>query len=84
MSGKNVVTKKDKERALAAKLEKGVQLGVKAPPYFDKEYVYEIAQAGSKLVRANLHNSPKVKKHWTIEELALLIEMKVVRIIDSV
>lgn len=62
-------------------LKKGDQLAVKAPPYYKDEYVYEVTSAGDKLVRANLAHSPTVKKSWSTQELQLLIQMGVIRLI---
>lgn len=64
-------------------IKKGQLLGVKAPPYYNKEYIYSVTSAGDKLIRADLYGSPKVKKSWSREELELLIEMGVVRLADS-
>lgn len=64
-------------------LKKGQLLAVKAPPLFEKEYVYEITAAGDKQIRADLHHSPKVKKHWTPEEFSLLLEHGIIRLLDS-
>lgn len=61
-------------------IKKGDLLGVKAPPYYKIEYLYEVTGCGDKVVRADLCGSQKVKKSWTREELSLLIEMGVVRI----
>ena len=61
-------------------ITKGKLLLVKAPPYYDKEYFYEVTSAGEKLVRASLYHSPKVKKSWSLEELKLLMEMGIVRL----
>jgi hypothetical protein len=61
-------------------IKKGDALGVKAPPYYKIEYLYEVTGCGDKVVRAHLRGSEKVKKSWTREELSLLIEMGVVRI----
>jgi hypothetical protein len=61
-------------------LKKGQLLLVKAPPYYEKEYFYEITGAGDKQIRATLYHSPKVKKSWSVEEFKLLIEMGVVRL----
>lgn len=52
---------------------------VKVPPFFDQEYFYEVVGAGGKLIRVALYKSPKVKKHWTLEEYALLCEHGMVR-----
>lgn len=60
-------------------LKKGQLLVVKTPPYYKKEYFYEVISAGDKQIRASLFHSPKVKKTWTVEELKLLIEMGVIR-----
>jgi len=64
-------------------LKKGQLLKVKAPPYYEKEYVYEVTGAGEKVIRANLHHSPKVKKSWTLEELELLLEMGIVTLVEE-
>ena len=61
------------------KLQKGQILIVKVPPFFDKEYRYEIVGAGEKVIRANLFHSPKVKKQWTIDELEILFEHQLIR-----
>lgn len=60
-------------------IKKGQYLWVKAPPYYAKEYLYEITSAGDKLVRANLHNSPKVRKSWPLDQFELLINMGMIR-----
>lgn len=60
-------------------LKKGQILVVKAPPYYDKEYLYEITSAGDKQVRANLYKSPRVRKAWGREELTILADMGIVR-----
>ncbi|HEY9775272.1 MAG TPA: hypothetical protein V6C81_16015 [Planktothrix sp.] len=60
--------------------KKGQLLIVKAPPFYNKEYFYEIVSAGGKQIRATLYHSPKVKKSWTVDELKLLIEHGVIRI----
>lgn len=64
-------------------LQKGQILGVMTPPYYTKEYVYEVTACGGKVVRALLKGSAKVRKSWTREELLLLLEMGVVRLIDA-
>ncbi len=61
-------------------LKKGQLILVKAPPYYEKEYFYEVTGAGGKQIRASLYHSPKVKKAWTVEEFKLLVEMGVVRL----
>lgn len=62
------------------KIRKGQLLVVKVPPYYEKEYFYQVTSAGEKLVRADLYHSPKVKKNWTTEELEMLIEMGIIRL----
>ena len=64
-------------------VQKGQLIVVKAPPYYEKEYFYEVQSAGDKLVRANLYHSPKVKKSWSLEEFKLLLEMRVVRLAEA-
>lgn len=64
-------------------LKKGQLILVKAPPLFEKEYVYEITGAGEKMIRANLHHSPKVKKQWTPEEFDILIKHGIIRFSDD-
>lgn len=61
-------------------LKKGQLLLVKAPPYYEKEYFYEVTGAGDKQIRASLYHSPKVKKAWSVEEFKLLLEMGMVRL----
>lgn len=61
-------------------IEKGTLLIVKTPPYFTKEYFYEVTSAGEKLVRASLYHSPRVKKSWKLDELEMLIEHGIIRI----
>ncbi len=63
--------------------QKGQLIYVKAPPYYEKEYPYEISGAGDKMIRANLQHSPKVKKSWSHEEFELLIEMGLVRVVEE-
>lgn len=65
-------------------LKKGQLIIVKAPPYYEKEYVYEITACGEKIIRASLHHSPKVKKAWTPEELGLMFEMGLVKLTEGV
>lgn len=77
-----------KPRAAKAKpaqldIKKGQLLGVKAPPYYEKEYLYEVTSAGDKLIRATLYHSPRVRKSWKMEELALMIDMGIVRLAKS-
>jgi hypothetical protein len=64
-------------------LKKGQILVVKVPPFFEREYFYEVMGAGGKVIRASLYHSPKVKKHWTMEEYDLLIEHGLVRPADK-
>ncbi|HIA53873.1 MAG TPA: hypothetical protein EYN91_17575 [Candidatus Melainabacteria bacterium] len=64
-------------------IKKGQLLKVKAPPYYEKEYVYEVSGAGGKVIRANLHHSPKVKKSWTLEELEILFDMGIITLMDE-
>lgn len=68
-----------KKDAKPLDLKKGQLLVVKAPPYYDKEYLYEIISAGDKQVRATLFKSPTVRKAWGRDELAILMEMAIVR-----
>ncbi len=65
------------------KLKKGQLLLVKVPPFYDKEYAYEISGAGGKIVRANLHHSPTVKKQWTYDDIELLFGNGMMRFADS-
>ncbi|GEM_PF-483891 len=64
-------------------IKKGRLLAVKAPPYYKKEYIYQVTSAGDKLIRAELYHSPTVRKSWKHEEFALLIEMGVIRLADQ-
>ena len=64
----------------AVEFKKGLLIMVKAPPYYTREYLYQVTSAGDKLVRADLYHSPTVRKHWTREELTLLFEMGMVRL----
>ena len=61
-------------------IKKGLLLMVKAPPYYTREYLYQVTSAGDKMVRADLFHSPRVRKHWSREELVLLFEMGMVRV----
>jgi hypothetical protein len=61
-------------------LKKGQILVVRVPPFFDREYFYEVMAAGGKMIRASLYRSPKVKKQWTLEEYGLLIEHGLIRL----
>ena len=64
-------------------LKKGQKILFKAPPLFEREYVYVITACGDKLIRADLLHSPKVKKHWTHHEFDLLIKHGVISLIDT-
>ena len=61
-------------------LKKGMLLVLKVPPYYTKEYLYEIASAGDKLLRASLYRSPTVRKNWTKEELQALFDNGLLRV----
>ncbi|MBU6454918.1 MAG: hypothetical protein KGS72_24325 [Cyanobacteria bacterium REEB67] len=61
-------------------LKKGQILVVKVPPFFDHEYFYEVIAAGGKMIRVSLYKSPKVKKHWSVEEYQLLTEHGMIRL----
>jgi predicted nucleic acid-binding Zn ribbon protein len=61
-------------------IKKGQILIVKVPPYYEKEYYYQVTMAGDKLIRADLYHSPKVKKNWTKQDLATLMEHGIVRL----
>jgi len=76
-----MIKKKQKEPPAELKdLKKGSLLVIKTPPYYKKEYLYEVTSAGDKLIRASLFHSPTVKKSWTKEELAAMLELKVIRL----
>jgi hypothetical protein len=60
-------------------LAKGNLLVIKAPPYYKQEYVYEVISAGDKQVRAQLQNSPRVRKIWSTRELQVLFQAGVAR-----
>lgn len=64
-------------------IKKGQLLKVKVPPYFEKEYIYEVTGAGDKMIRANLYHSPRVKKNWTREELEISLEMGIVALVSE-
>lgn len=53
---------------------------IKAPPFYDKSYLYEVTSAGEKLIRVNLYHSPTVKKQWSPEQMQILFEEGIVRI----
>lgn len=61
------------------KLKKGQLLVVRVPPFYDKEYLYEISGAGGKLLRANLYHSPRVKKQWSFKDLEILFDNGMIR-----
>ena len=69
-----------KPRPELPELNKGTLLAIKAPPYFNKEYFYEVTSAGEKLIRASLFHSPTVRKSWSREELRVQFEHGVVRL----
>jgi len=69
----------EKPKPPAVDVKKNQLLWVKAPPYYEKEYLYEVTGAGDKSIRASLYHSPRVRKSWTTEEFTLLIEMGIVR-----
>jgi len=62
------------------RIQKGQLLVVKVPPYYEKEYFYQVTSSGDKLVRADLYHSPKVKKNWTVQELEALMNMGIIRL----
>jgi hypothetical protein len=61
-------------------MKKGTLLMVKAPPYYEKEYLYEVLSAGDKLIRAGLYHSPTVRKNWSKDELLALFNNGIVRL----
>lgn len=61
------------------KLKKGQLLVVRVPPFYDKEYLYEVSGAGGKVLRANLYHSPRVKKQWTYQDLEILFDNGMIR-----
>lgn len=65
------------------RLKKGQLLVVKVPPFYDREYIYEISGAGGKLVRANLYHSPRVKKQWSFDDLELLFNNGIIRFAEE-
>ncbi len=65
------------------KLKKGQLLIVKVPPFYDKEYTYEITGAGDKVVRADLHHSPTVKKQWTYDDIGMLFANGMMRFAEE-
>ena len=65
---------------LLPELKKAMLLVIKAPPYFSKEYLYEVTSAGDKLIRASLYRSPTVRKSWTHEELEAMFEHDIIRL----
>lgn len=75
---------KDKKQELdPKKLKKGQLLVVKVPPFFDREYIYQISGAGGKIIRADLYHSPRVKKKWTCDDLSLLFENGMIRFAEE-
>lgn len=73
----------EKPKPPPAQIKKKQFLWVKAPPYYEKEYLYEVTGAGDKSIRATLYHSPRVRKSWTTEELGLLIEIGIVRLAEA-
>ncbi|MBX9687243.1 MAG: hypothetical protein K2X27_11110 [Candidatus Obscuribacterales bacterium] len=65
------------------KLKKGQLLVVKAAPFFDREYIYEISGAGGKVLRANLYHSPTVKKQWAYDDLKVLFINGLIRFAED-
>lgn len=61
-------------------IKKGCLLVLKVPPYYTKEYLYEVTSAGDRLIRVTLYHSPTVKKQWTIEEFQALLDNSIIRI----
>jgi hypothetical protein len=53
-------------------VKRGQLLRVKAPPLFEKEYLYVVTGAGGKMIRADLRNSPKVKSSGLKKSLTSL------------
>lgn len=79
-----MIKKKQKQPPEELKdLKKGSLLVIKTPPYYTREYVYEVTSAGDKLIRATLYHSPTVKKSWTKEEVAAMLELKVIRLANE-
>lgn len=64
-------------------LKKGRILVVKVPPFYDREYLYEISAAGGKVLRANLYHSPRVKKQWSFDDLELLFGNGMIRFAEE-
>ncbi len=73
------IIKKDRVPFNPDDFKKGRLLIVKVPPFYDKEYLYEVSGAGASVVRANLYHSPKVKKQWSHDDLGLLFDNGMVR-----
>ena len=71
------------EISMSFEITKGQYLLVKAPPYYTRDYVYQVTGAGDCRIRAALHGSPRVRKSWTAKELELLIEMGIVKQITA-
>jgi hypothetical protein len=78
-----MAAEKGKKALDADKLKKGCLLVVKAPPFFDKEYIYEISGAGGKQIRANLYHSPRVKKQWSLDDLEILFDNGMIRFAEE-
>lgn len=67
---------------MVSEISKGQLLVVKVPPYYTKEYFYEVESAGKKQIRAKLYHSPKVRKSWTKEEFGVLLDMQLIRLAE--
>ena len=68
---------------MSVTISKGQLLAIKAPPYYTREYFYEVESAGQKSIRAKLYHSPKVRKSWTLEEFEVLIDMEIIRLAEA-
>jgi len=64
-------------------VKRGQLLKVKAPPLFEKEYLYVVTASGDKMIRPDLQHSPKVKKQWTHEEFQLSVKHGIIRLVDA-
>ena len=60
-------------------IKKGQLLILKVPPFYEKEYFYEVTSAGEKLIRASLFHSPTVKKSWSTEDFQMLLDHGIIR-----
>lgn len=75
--------KKERQEFNPDNFKKGRLLVVKVPPFYEKEYLYEVSGAGGAVVRANLFHSPRVKKQWSLEDLELLFDSGMVRLAED-